>query len=1064
MSANNNPLTQLWSPFTPPVQGGRNLVWSRPSGAGDVNGDGYADFAIPYLESEGGVQLELAIFPGGPGFTLGDGDLDDPADALWLVEGRSAEAEIQPLLTSWPVGDTNGDGLDDVAVVILPFSTPGFQDPVTDVYIVFGQTDGTTRTLSQIRAGQGGVRLRDPVGAATRLAVGDLDGDGLSDVLWNEVTAADLTVDGGRVEAWFGSDPSGLVVTQTGTPAAESFVGTAGRDSVVAGRGDDEMLGLGGPDVLYGGSGDDRASIGDTAFVRVDGGRGIDTLEVLAAALDVPSLGLRLRGIEVFDLTSGAVDLVLDDGAVNRLPDAPGGLTVLADGDDSVTLLGNGWDWEDPFTLVAGQARVSLPGGVQVQAAPRIETLNLQVPEDTVGGTILATIAVGDIDGDVPALDVDVTSAGGLLSFDPGTRELTLVSAGLDFETVPRFLLPAAATDGSGLQTFATIELRVLDVNEPPVIALAADSVALAESPPRVVFYQAAATDPDVGDTLTWSLAAGNEDGAFAVDPTTGEIRAENGWLLDYERQPPRSLVVAATDAGGLSDTLALDVNLLDLAWLDIDLGIAFSSYDPNLLDNYDNPVGFLAPAAIDASENLDYDEPTPAFVFDDPLGVLGPVDFFPSVAGDVRTTLDLSLAGGTMNLQVPMRARFRFPDNVVPGASVLVQTDVSLEPEATVAVATPSMAADLGVEATGISGGLSSGAVSDFLPSWDSPGAMTLGFDLPERNAQGVPLSVAFPDGVDTTGQAACLASCARVSACFDDVRSDGFAGVGGPPECAEGGHLDDACWDAIFLAGDPTPLPACGAALSSEIALCQDSIASCLAVPLVGVDTMNVFAAAVPEATGQAAYTNNRMLVTPGVDVQGIHQSLDLGDVMASAGLPVFGFWWGSANLPLDPVGYASFRYDLWSATWTYDLRVYAQYLVEVDEVYADLTFEDGSQLTLPLTAGSTQIVIPSTADQNSDGIVMVDANFRADATATQIWLWNQELDWNSALLQVLTSVYQYDLLEPSGESLVLQFGFGPVRQTTTVVPFPDLQVDSWSVEGLGTDAASFGVQTAP
>ena len=72
------------------------------------------------------------------------------------------------------------------------------------------------------------------------------------------------------------------------------------------------------------------------------------------------------------------------------------------------------------------------------------------------------------------------------------------------------------------------------------------------------------ATDPDAGDTLSYAITSGNADGAFAIDPATGQVTIANGALLDYETMPARSLTVTVTDSGGNSDSATVSISVTD--------------------------------------------------------------------------------------------------------------------------------------------------------------------------------------------------------------------------------------------------------------------------------------------------------------------------------------------------------------------------------------------------------------------------------------------------------------------------------------------------------------------
>ena len=72
------------------------------------------------------------------------------------------------------------------------------------------------------------------------------------------------------------------------------------------------------------------------------------------------------------------------------------------------------------------------------------------------------------------------------------------------------------------------------------------------------------ATDQDAGQTLTYSIVEGNDDGVFAVD-SAGAISVVGD--LNYEAQSQYSLIIQVTDDGSpaLSDTTTVAINVTDV-------------------------------------------------------------------------------------------------------------------------------------------------------------------------------------------------------------------------------------------------------------------------------------------------------------------------------------------------------------------------------------------------------------------------------------------------------------------------------------------------------------------
>ncbi len=77
--------------------------------------------------------------------------------------------------------------------------------------------------------------------------------------------------------------------------------------------------------------------------------------------------------------------------------------------------------------------------------------------------------------------------------------------------------------------------------------------------------------DRDAGNTFTYSLT-NNAGGRFAINSTNGQITVANGSLLDFEANTSHSVVVQATDQGGLtySRTVTISVTNVNEAPIDV--------------------------------------------------------------------------------------------------------------------------------------------------------------------------------------------------------------------------------------------------------------------------------------------------------------------------------------------------------------------------------------------------------------------------------------------------------------------------------------------------------------
>ena len=78
-------------------------------------------------------------------------------------------------------------------------------------------------------------------------------------------------------------------------------------------------------------------------------------------------------------------------------------------------------------------------------------------------------------------------------------------------------------SDNDAVDDTVNVTINVIDINEAPQITGDASPSFAENSSAPISTYTA--TDPD-GDTLTYSLS-GPDDGAFSIDPDSGQLRAE---------------------------------------------------------------------------------------------------------------------------------------------------------------------------------------------------------------------------------------------------------------------------------------------------------------------------------------------------------------------------------------------------------------------------------------------------------------------------------------------------------------------------------------------------------
>ena len=225
--------------------------------------------------------------------------------------------------------------------------------------------------------------------------------------------------------------------------------------------------------------------------------------------------------------------------------------------------------------------------------------------------TAIALGTVSATDGDDDPLTFSITrgNTNNKFAIDPGSGVITYTGSGEDYESfrnpAAAYSLTVQADDGRGRTRTATVTIAVTDENEAPSFAESTYTFELVEnengSTTAITLGSVSATDPE-GDTLTYSITAGNTGNKFAIDRISGVITYTGGGE-DYESfatpaaaTSAFSLTVEASDARAIATATAT----VTIAVTDVDDQpgrpdkpfLAVNSGTPTTkLDVYWNPV-----------------------------------------------------------------------------------------------------------------------------------------------------------------------------------------------------------------------------------------------------------------------------------------------------------------------------------------------------------------------------------------------------------------------------------------------------------------------------------------
>ncbi|MBI5041269.1 MAG: cadherin domain-containing protein, partial [Gammaproteobacteria bacterium] len=201
----------------------------------------------------------------------------------------------------------------------------------------------------------------------------------------------------------------------------------------------------------------------------------------------------------------------------------------------------------------------------QVNDAPVVNNQSFSANENSVNGTVVGTVAATDQDGDALSYSITAGNTNNAFAINAATGQITVNNANaLDFETTPSFSLTVQVSDGTLTDT-AAVTINLSNVNDAPVVNNQNFGVD-ENSANGTVVGSVAATDAD-GNTLSYSITAGNTNNAFTINAATGQITVNNASALDFETTPSFGLTVQVQDngTGMLTDTATVTINLNDL-------------------------------------------------------------------------------------------------------------------------------------------------------------------------------------------------------------------------------------------------------------------------------------------------------------------------------------------------------------------------------------------------------------------------------------------------------------------------------------------------------------------
>ncbi len=327
--------------------------------------------------------------------------------------------------------------------------------------------------------------------------------------------------------------------------------------------------------------------------------------------------------LDIVDVNEVATDIALDNTTVaeNATGAVVGTLsTTDQDAGDTHSYAVS----DDRFEVVGGQLKLKDGVALDHEAA---DTIAIDVTTTDAGGlsyTETFTVAVDDINEVATDITLDNTTVaenaagaviGTLSTTDPDAGDTHSYSVSdarfevvdgelklkdgiaLDHEAGDSVSVDVTTTDAGGLSRTETFNISVGNVNE-VATDIALDNASVAENAAGAVVGNLSTTDPDAGDTHSYSVS----DTRFEV--VDGQLKLKDGVALDHEAGDSVSIDVTTTDAGGLSRTETFNITVGDVNEVATDIALDNTTVAENAAGAV---IGTLSTTDPDAGDTHSY-------------------------------------------------------------------------------------------------------------------------------------------------------------------------------------------------------------------------------------------------------------------------------------------------------------------------------------------------------------------------------------------------------------------------------------------------------------------------
>jgi mRNA-degrading endonuclease HigB of HigAB toxin-antitoxin module len=227
------------------------------------------------------------------------------------------------------------------------------------------------------------------------------------------------------------------------------------------------------------------------------------------------------------------------------------------------------------------------------------------VNENVAANTTVGTFATTDPDAGNTFTYLLVTGTGSTdnAAFSVSGNSLRVKNAP-NFEVKSSYTVRIRATDQGGLFFEKAFTINVNDVNDTPVnLALSATSV-YENVAANTIIGNLSSTDPDPGNTFTYSLVTGTG----SIDNAAFTLAGDSLKIInspDFETKKSYNIRIRTTDQGGLFVEKAFVISIININETPVNLTLSATSVNENVVAN--TTVGTFVTTDLDAGNAFTY-------------------------------------------------------------------------------------------------------------------------------------------------------------------------------------------------------------------------------------------------------------------------------------------------------------------------------------------------------------------------------------------------------------------------------------------------------------------------